>query len=189
MAERLGSALQKLLHRFESGPDLLKNPNLYLGFFIIFPFKKLNIMAHQTYINQVAEDKKAAFEKLYTTVKNAIPKGFEDSDLYNMVSFVVPLSTYPSGYHCTPNTPLPFISLAAQKNFISLYHMGVYADNILYQWFINEYPKHCKKKLDMGKSCIRFKKMEDIPFELIAELVAKMSVSQWINLYEVNYKK
>ena len=93
-----------------------------------------------------------------------------------MPSYVVPLKTYPKGYHCDTKLPLPFLSIAAQKNFIALYHMGLYANKELYEWFVAEYPKHCKSKLDAGKSCIRFKKTDDIPYELIKELIKKMNV-------------
>ena len=81
------------------------------------------------------------------------------------------------------------MNVASQKNFVALHHMGMYANPELLEWFVTEYPKHSSKKLDMGKSCVRFKKMEDIPFELIGELVTKMSVQDWVDLYEKNYKK
>ncbi|MFN8417266.1 MAG: DUF1801 domain-containing protein [Cytophagaceae bacterium] len=141
------------------------------------------------YLSQVAPDKKDTFEKLYQVISKNLPKGFEATIQYKMISFVVPLKTYPPGYHCAADTPLPFISLAAQKNFIALYHMGIYADEKLYQWFTNEYPKHSSTKLDMGKSCIRFKKVNDIPLDLIAELVSKISPKQWIEQYEKAFKK
>ncbi len=101
-----------------------------------------------------------------------------------MVGCVVPHSIYPDGYHCDPKLPLPFLSIGSQKNFIALYHMGIYANPELLQWFVTEYPKHSKQKLDMGKSCIRFKKLDQIPFELIAQLVQKMSVVDWISCYK-----
>jgi len=101
-----------------------------------------------------------------------------------MIGFVVPLSLYPNGYHVKKDTPLPFINIANQKNFIALYHMGLYANPLLMDWFVQEYPKHNKRKLDMGKSCIRFKKPEEIPFELITELVRKMNCKDWISCYE-----
>jgi len=106
-----------------------------------------------------------------------------------MITYIVPLSSYPKGYHCNPEQALPFISIAAQKNFIALYHLDIYAEKELTKWFTQEYPKHAKTKLDMGKSCIRFKKMTDIPFQLIAELMTKISVQDWISLYETNLKK
>jgi hypothetical protein len=108
---------------------------------------------------------------------------------YGMIGYVIPHSVYPDGYHCNPKLPLPFISLASQKNFIAFYHMGMYADETLLNWFTTEFPKHSKAKLDMGKSCVRFKKMDDIPFELIGMLVKKMTAKQWIATYEKLYKK
>ncbi|PZQ85019.1 MAG: hypothetical protein DI548_09085, partial [Flavobacterium johnsoniae] len=85
--------------------------------------------------------------------------------------------------------PLPFLSLASQKNFIALYHMGIYADPKLLDWFVNEYPKHSKLKLDMGKSCIRLKKMDQIPYELLGELFGKISPEKWIEMYEGAFRK
>ena len=140
-------------------------------------------MTVQDYLNGVAEDQKESFVKLQQTIQQSLPKGFEETIIYNMIGYVVPFKTFPEGYHCDPNLPLPFINIAARKNFIALYHMGIYADEALLNWFINEYPNHTKAKLDMGKSCIRFKKTNDIPFDLIGELISKMSVEQWIRLY------
>jgi hypothetical protein len=108
---------------------------------------------------------------------------------YGMIGYVVPHSLYPAGYHCDPKLPLPFLALASQKNSINLHHMGLYASPELLQWFQQQYPLHCKTKLDMGKGCMRFKKMSDIPYQLLGELVKKMSVKDWINLYESVYKK
>lgn len=107
---------------------------------------------------------------------------------YGMLGYVVPHSLYPDGYHCDPKLPLPFMNIASQKNFIAVYHMGVYADPKLLKWFTTEYAKHSKLKLDMGKSCIRFKKVDEIPFKLFAELASKMTPRDWIALYEKNLK-
>ena len=106
-----------------------------------------------------------------------------------MIGYVVPLERYPSGYHCAPTQPLPFLNIASQKNFIALYHMGMYARPEILEWFTSEFPKHSKSKLDIGKSCIRFKKPDDIPFDLIGALVQKMSVEDWIGTYESMLKK
>ena len=141
------------------------------------------------YIDQIPEDRQMVFKKLCETIQESLPKGFENGVSYGMVGWAVPLSTYPAGYHCTPGSPLPFLALASQKNFIALYHMGLYANQELYDWFVGEYPKHCKRKLDMGKSCIRFKYLDDIPFELIGELVKKVTVADWIATYEAAFKK
>lgn len=141
------------------------------------------------YISKLPEDRKKAVSKLRETVKSNLPKGFEECISYKMIGYVVPHKTYPDGYHCDPKLPLPFINIASQKNFVALYHSGIYADNSLYNWFVAEYPKHVSTKLDMGKSCIRFKKVEQIPYDLIADLCRKMSVADWIKLYEKNIKK
>lgn len=141
------------------------------------------------YITELPEDRKEIVEKIRKTVIANLPKGFEETMGYGMMGYVVPHSIYPKGYHCNPKEPLPFMGVASQKNFIAFYHMGIYADEKLYDWFVAEYPNHCKTKLDMGKSCIRFKKMNDIPYELVAQLVAKMTVQDWISLYEEKFKK
>ena len=141
------------------------------------------------YLEKIPEERKTAFTKLYKIIQKHIPKGFSVEMSYGMIGWVVPHSTYPNGYHCDPKLPLPFLSLANQKKFIALYHMGIYADPDLLNWFTEEYKKHSKYKLDMGKSCIRFKKPDDIPFELIGELVSKMTVQHWITMYESNFTK
>ncbi len=143
----------------------------------------------EEYISQIPEERRDAFRKLLETVDANLPKGFQQTMQYGMVTWVVPMETYPAGYHCAKDTPLPFISVASQKNFVALYHMGIYADPQLLDWFVTEFPQHSKKKLDMGKSCMRFKKMEDIPFDLIGALCEKIAVDEWIAMYEKNYKK
>ena len=143
----------------------------------------------EDYISKIPEERQVAFKKLFDIIDENLPKGFSQGISYGMVGWDVPLETYPAGYHCTPGSPLPFLGLASQKNFVALYHMGIYAKPELLNWFVDEFHKHSKRKLDMGKSCIRFKKMEDIPFELIAELSKKMTPQDWITLYEANYKK
>lgn len=141
----------------------------------------------QEYLNEIPEERQVPFEKLRNTILENIPKGFEERMSYKMVGYVVPHSLFPAGYHCDPKLPLPFINLANQKGFIALYHMGVYADEAIYKWFVEEYGKRCKYKLDMGKSCIRFKKMDDIPYDLIAELMKKFTSNQWIEIYQNRY--
>ena len=143
----------------------------------------------EQYLSELPEDRKEAMLKLRNAIKENLPQGFEEVISYGMLGYVVPHSIYPSGYHCDPKLPLPFINLASQKNFIALYHMGIYANKNLESWFVSEYPKHVKTKLDMGKSCIRFKKMDDIPFDFIGELAAKVSVEDWISNYEKAYRK
>ena len=141
------------------------------------------------YLDSLPEDRRKVINELRKVIKKNLPKGFKEVMSYGMLGFVVPHSMYPEGYHCTPELPLPFLNLASQKNFIAIYHMGIYADPKLLGWFTKEFPKHSKSKLDMGKSCIRFKKPDDIPVKLIGELASKMTPEDWINLYEKNYKK
>jgi len=141
------------------------------------------------YVAHLPEDRKTAIQKMRAAIKTSLPNGFEEMMNYGMMGWAVPHSIYPAGYHCKPSDPLPFMGIASQKNFISFYHMGIYAKPELLEWFVNEYPKHCKTKLDMGKSCIRFKKPEHIPLELLSELVGKMSVQEWIEVYEATYLK
>lgn len=143
----------------------------------------------QDYLNELPTDRKSAVTKLRDTLLENLPEGFQECMSYGMLGYVVPHSIYPDGYHCDPKTPLPFIALASQKNFIALHHMGIYADANLLEWFVSEYPKHAKYKLDMGKGCIRFKKVDDIPYALVAELVRKISVADWIKTYESAFKK
>lgn len=139
----------------------------------------------EEYIQKIEpSEKKEAFSQLRQIILENLPKGFEETISYGMVSYVVPHSLYPKGYHCNPEQPLPFLSVAAQKNFIALYHMGIYADNHLLEWFTKEYPKHSNQKLDMGKSCIRFKKYDKIPYLLVGELIQKVDVPMWIQIYE-----
>ncbi|HAQ37024.1 MAG TPA: hypothetical protein DCX89_07455 [Saprospirales bacterium] len=150
---------------------------------------EIKALTPDQYIEQLPEERIEVFSRLRQLLKEKLPKGFEETMSYGMIGFVVPHSIFPSGYHCDPKLPLPFISLASQKNAISLYHSGIYADPELLNWFVQEYPKHCKTKLDMGKSCIRFKKMNDIPFDLIAELAQKLTPEEWIARYQAALKK
>ncbi len=138
----------------------------------------------EAYLKELPADRLEAIDKLRKVIKKNLPKGFEERMSYGMIGYVVPHSLYPKGYHCDPKLPLPFINLASQKNFIALYHMGIYSSAELLKWFQEEYSKQCKSKLEMGKSCIRMKKMEDIPYELIGELCKKMSPKEWIDRYE-----
>lgn len=140
------------------------------------------------YIYQLPEERQDSFNKLRNTIIKHLPLGFEERMSYGMIGYVVPKSLYPAGYHCDPKLPLPFVNIASQKKFIALYHMGIYTDPELLQWFQTEYAQQCKYKLDMGKSCVRFKRMDDIPFDLIAELMEKMTPEDWINRYESAFK-
>jgi uncharacterized protein YdhG (YjbR/CyaY superfamily) len=143
----------------------------------------------EEYIESLPDDRKTAIQSIRSAISRNLPEGFSERMGYGMLAYVVPHSIYPPGYHCDPKLSLPFINVASQKNFIAVYHMGLYAKPELLNWFVNEYPKHAKSKLDMGKSCIRLKKMDDIPLNLIAQLARKMSVNDWISTYESNLKR
>lgn len=141
----------------------------------------------EEYIDQIPEERKEVIQKLRKVLSENLPEGFREEMSYGMIGYVVPHSLYPKGYHCTPKLPLPFISIASQKNFVALYHMNLYANKSLMEWFTAEYPKHSKAKLDIGKSCMRFKKLDQIPYELIGELAQKITVQQWIKTYEETF--
>ena len=138
----------------------------------------------ELYLEELPEERKITFGKLRKAILENLPAGFEEEMSYGMIGYVVPFSIYPKGYHCNTKLPLPYINIGSQKNFIAMHHMGIYGSENLLNWFVSEYPEHCKTKLDMGKGCIRFKKMDDIPYDLIAELVGKISVQGYISTYE-----
>ena len=140
-------------------------------------------------LTSLPEDRIEPFNKLHDVIVKNLPKGFEPAISYGGLGYVVPHSLYPEGYHCKPSEPLPFAGIASQKHSINFYHMGIYADPRLLNWFVSKYPMHTKQKLDMGKSCVRFKKLDEIPYKLIGELMEKISVKEWINIYETNIKK
>lgn len=143
----------------------------------------------QQYLDELPEDRKKPIRKLRQQILNNMPKGIEETMNYGMLGYVIPHSVYPDGYHCNPKQPLPFMNLASQKNFVAVYSMTIYAKKDLLEWFTSEYAKRCKYKLDIGKSCIRFKRIDDIPYDLIGELTAKVSTEEWIQIYENAYKK
>jgi hypothetical protein len=140
-------------------------------------------------LTSLPADRSEPFNKLHDVIVKNLPQGFEAAISYGGLGYVVPHNIYAAGYHCKPSEPLPFAGIASQKNSINFYHMGIYADSNLLNWFVAEYPKHCKQKLDMGKSCIRFRKLDEIPYQLIGELMKKMTVKDWITIYETKYKK
>lgn len=141
------------------------------------------------YLNELPEERKKVMSKLREIIKKNLPKGFEECMGYGMIGYVIPHSMYPAGYHCNPKDPVPFMNLASQKNFVAVYSMGLYAKPDLLKWFMDEYEKAGVGKLDMGKSCIRFKKMDKIPYELIGRLASKVTPTQWLAFYEKVYKK
>ena len=143
----------------------------------------------EQYLKDLPVERKEPIVKLRDTVLKNLPKGFKEVMNYGMLGYVVPHELYPDGYHCDPKQPLPFANIASQKNFIAFYHMGLYMNPKLLKWFTEEYAKQSTAKLDMGKSCIRFKKAEHIPYKLIGDLVKKISVDDWIKTYESVLKR
>ncbi len=165
-----------------------------MRFFFIFTstmFLKMEkkIITVADYLAEVQHDKLDAFITLRETIIDNLPTGFVEQISYGTIGYLVPHSLYKAGYHCDPRLPLPFINIATQKNSITMYHMGVYYNPEILNWFVASYPKYGNHKIDMGKSCIRFKKIDQIPYELIAELIKKISVEDWIADYEKNLKK
>lgn len=139
-------------------------------------------------LTSLPEDRVEPFNKLHDVIVKNLPKGFEPAISYGGLGYVIPHSLYPAGYHCKPSEPLPFAGIASQKGSINFYHMGIYSDPELLNWFVAEYPKHSSQKLDMGKSCIRFKKFDEIPYKLIGQLMKKISAKEWIEKYEAAFK-
>ncbi len=142
----------------------------------------------EEYIDSLPDDRQKAIRELRENILKNLPEGFEETMNYGMIGYVVPHSKYPNGYHCDPKLPLPFMNIVSQKNFIAVYHMGIYTDKKLMDWFVTELTKEIKSKPDMGKSCIRFKNPNQIPFKLIGELASKISAERWISLYESSFK-
>lgn len=176
------------------GLNIFKHATLL---FLLFYSKKRKYQKPMTstastpaeYLESLDPDRKEALSKLRNAILKSLPAGFEECMNYGMLGYVIPHSIYPAGYHCDPKLPLPFLALASQKNFIAFYHMGIYANQGLMDWFTAEWPKYSTRKLDMGKSCIRFKYLNEIPVDLIAKLCEKVSVEQWISTYESAFRK
>ena len=150
---------------------------------------QIHVNSPDDYISQLSGDRQFPMQQLREVILKNLPEGFEETMSYGMIGYVVPHKIYPAGYHVDSKLPLPFMSIASQKSYIAVYHSGVYADPKIHDWFVTEYPKHCKTKLDMGKSCIRFKKIDQIPYDLIGELSSKLTPEEWIRIYESNLKK
>ncbi len=140
------------------------------------------------YLNELPEERQEPMRKLREVIIENLPPDFTEAISYGMLGYVVPHSVYPAGYHCDTKLPLPFINLASQKNFIAVYHMGMYAKPELLEWFTTEYAKRVKGKPDMGKSCVRLKKMDQIPYDLFGELASKLTAQEWIEVYEKAFK-
>jgi hypothetical protein len=143
------------------------------------------------YIASLPEDRRAAISTLRDVINRSIDPGYEEGMGYGMMGWSVPLSRFPRGYHCAPPSrpqPLPYCGLASQKQYISLYVCGLYTgctgqeDTAYTAWFKEAWRKS-GKKLDMGKSCIRFKRVEDVPLDVVAEAVRRLPVSKYLEMY------
>jgi len=150
---------------------------------------KIDATSPQEYLDKVPEERKQVMVKLQAVIKDNLRTGFQETMSYGMIGYVVPHSLYPEGYHCDPALPLPFMNLASQKNYIAVYHSGIYANKEMHTWFIDEFKKITGNKPDMGKSCIRLKNLETIPYDLIGELSSKITPQEWIILYENKIKR
>ena len=151
--------------------------------------RQLNEKEVQRVLREVPEEQRGALAQLRAEIVQHLPEGFQEMAGNGAFSYVVPLDRYPRGYHATPGKPLPFLELAARKSHLALYHFGLYADKELLAWWKSEYARKVPGRLDMGKSCIRFKKWDQLPLELIGELCAQMSVEKWITVYEMALTK
>jgi uncharacterized protein YdhG (YjbR/CyaY superfamily) len=149
---------------------------------------KYEIGSVEEYLRKLPEDRRDVVVKLRDLIHAKLPEGFHETISYGMISYVVPHSMYQKGYHVNPEEPLPFLSLASQKNHIALYHFGIYMMPELEAWFRNEYSSRVDTKLDMGKSCLRFRNPKKIPYDLLGELLEKVSVEDYVDLYERSLK-
>ena len=150
---------------------------------------KIEASTVEEYLQKVASKRQEPMERLRALLRSNLPEGFEEVLSYGMPAFVVPHALYPKGYHCDPSLPLPFVSFASQKKFIALYHMGLYANDEHMAWFKASWDAAQWGKLDMGKSCIRFKNMDKIPWDLLSELATKITPQAWISQYEAAFLK
>ena len=150
---------------------------------------KIQANTIQEYLDQLPEDRRQVMMQLRETILAHLPHGFEEKIQYDMITYVVPRSKYPKGYHCNPEDDLAFLSIGNQKKHLAIYHMGIYMIPEVYQWFVDEYPNYMKTKLNMGKSCIRFTNMKTVPYELIGQLCEKIDVDTYVKAYEAILNK
>ena len=131
------------------------------------------------YVKGLPEDRRKAISAVRKVILDNLPEGYQECMSYGMIGYVVPHSIYPKGYQCNPKLPLPFVNLGSQKNHLALYLMCIYGDPETDQWFRNAWAK-TGRKLDGGKGCIRFKRLEDVPLEVVGQLVARIPVGDYI---------
>ncbi len=141
----------------------------------------------QQYLDELPDDRRVAISVVRQVMRKNLPKGFEEGIQYGMIGYYVPHSVYPDGYHCNPKEPLPYASLASQKNHMSIYLMCIYGEEKHRKWFVDAW-KESGKKLDMGKSCVRFKKLEDVPLQVVGQAIQRVTVKKYIDVYETAMK-
>lgn len=137
----------------------------------------------EEYLAELPEDRRAAISAIRDVVLANLPKGYEETMQYGMITYVVPHSLYPAGYHCDPKQALSFVSVASQKNHMAVYLSCLYQNPGTEAWFREEYARR-GKKLDMGKSCVRFTKLENLALDLIGESIAQVPVDAFVANYE-----
>lgn len=137
------------------------------------------------YLESLPAERRAAIEKVREVILENLPKGYQESISLGMLAYSVPLSHLSDTYN---GQPLWYAALASQKNYMAVYLMTVYGDKKMEQWFRARY-KACGKKLDMGKSCIRFKTVDDLPLDLIGEVIAKVPLDEWVERYRQSRQK
>jgi hypothetical protein len=136
------------------------------------------------YIANLPEDRREPMQALCEVFRKHLPQGFEETLAYGMVSFCVPHSTYPRGYHCDPKIALPFVQIASQKKHLAVYHMGLYAMPEELEWFKETWASSSKDKLDIGKSCIRLNPAKPLPLGVLGELAERIGLERWIEVYD-----
>jgi hypothetical protein len=139
------------------------------------------------YLAELPDDRRAALEMLRAVIRGNLDAGYEEGMQYGMIGYYVPHRIYPPGYHCDPKQPLPFAGMASQKNYMSLYLGCIYQHAGQYEWFKDAWEK-TGKKLDMGKACIRFKKVDDLALDVIAEVVRTTPAGEYVAFYEAVIK-
>jgi hypothetical protein len=140
----------------------------------------------EEYLEKLSDERRKAVRKLREVILENLPKGFEEVMSYGMIGYVVPHALYPSGYHVDPKQPLPFINIASQKNHIAIYHLGIYSDPELMLWFKHEYANYSQTKLDIGKSCIRFRNPDQIPYVLLENWCEKLQLKNGLHVMNIS---
>lgn len=137
----------------------------------------------EAYLETLPTDRRAAIEAVRKVILENLDEGYEEGMQYGMIGYYVPHRVYPAGYHCDPKQPLPFATLGSQKGYMSVYLMCVYGHGATRSWFVDAWKK-AGKKLDMGRSCVRFKKLEDLALDVIGEAIRRVPARKYIEFVE-----